>query len=211
MSTVLVYGDSNSFGTPPLEQLGEDRRFTKAERWPAVMADHLGSDVDVTSEALPGRTTVHDDVIEGGARNGLTVLPAVLHSHKPLDLVVLMLGTNDLKSRFSVTAWEIARSLERLVGEVRTALPQAKICVIAPADVKEIGTLAEVFVGAEVKQVGLSKCISDMCERNNAHFLNANDHVTVSEIDGVHWDPDQHVNFGQVMADIVRGLLREKS
>lgn len=211
MSTILVYGDSNSFGTPPLEQLGEDRRFSKSERWPAVMADHLGRDVDVIAEALPGRTTVHDDVIEGGARNGLAVLPAILHSHKPLDLVVLMLGTNDLKSRFSVTAWEISRSLERLVVDVRAAQPVAEICVIAPAYVKETGTLAEVFVGAEAKQTGLSKCISQMCERNHAHFLNANDHVTVSEIDGVHWDPDQHVNFGQVMADIVRGILREKS
>jgi lysophospholipase L1-like esterase len=77
----------------------------------------------VISEGLPGRTTVHDDLVEGGKRSGLEVLPAILPSHAPLDLMLLMLGTNDLKPRFSVTAAEIARSIERLVVEARNIMP----------------------------------------------------------------------------------------
>lgn len=210
MSTVLVYGDSNSFGTPPIEIMGEDRRFDKSHRWPFVMADALGDNVDVISEALPGRTTVHDDMIEGGARNGLTVLPAVLMSHKPLDAVLLMLGTNDLKTRFSVTAWEIARSLERLVGDIRSLQPQARICVIAPVDVKEVGTLAPVFQGAEQRQTDLARLIKEMSLRANVHFVDANDYVSVSEIDGVHWDADMHVVFGRAMAPHVNTIVGDR-
>lgn len=209
MSTVLVYGDSNSFGTPPIESLGEDRRFNKSHRWPFVLAEALGDGVDIISEALPGRTTVHDDVIDGGMRNGLTVLPAVLMSHKPLDAVLLMLGTNDLKMRFSVSAWEIARSLERLISEIRILLPNVKICVIAPVNVKEVGTLADVFYGAEQRQINLSRFIKELALRANVHFVDANEHVTVSDIDGVHWAADMHVVFGRAMATHVRTILQE--
>ena len=207
MSTILVYGDSNSHGTPPLVDLGDVDRFDKAHRWPHVMASHLGNTHDVICEALPGRTTVHDDHIEGGMRNGLTVLPAILQSHKPLDLVVLMLGTNDLKIRFSVSAWEIARSLERLVGDIRLGQPEADICVVAPANVREIGTLKEAFAKAENRQENLSNCIKQMTDRTGVHFVDANAHVTVSDIDGVHWDPEQHVKFGKVMAETVKTIL----
>ncbi len=210
MSTILVYGDSNSHGTPPLVALGDSARFDKAHRWPSVMADDLGPAHDVICEALPGRTTVHDDVIEGGMRNGLTVLPAMLQSHKPIDLVVLMLGTNDLKIRFSVSAWEIARSLERLVSEIQLGQPQASICVVAPANVREIGTLRDVFAEAETRQVNLSNCIKEMTDRTGLYFVDANDHVSVSEIDGVHWDAEQHVIFGKVMADKLRTILESQ-
>ena len=207
MSTVLVYGDSNSFGTPPLKILGEDRRFDKSHRWPFVLAELLGSGVDVICEALPGRTTVHDDMIEGGGRNGQTVLPAVLMSQKPLDAVLLMLGTNDLKTRFSVSAWEIARSLERLIQDIRSVQPLARICVIAPVDVKEVGTLADVFQGAEQRQADLSKFIKEMALRADVSIVDANDYVTVSDIDGVHWDADMHVGFGRAMVAHVQKLL----
>ena len=69
----------------------------------------------LVEEGHPGRTTVHDDPIEGEHRNGARILPALLESHRPIDLLAIHLGTNDLKHRFSVTAFEIARSLERLV------------------------------------------------------------------------------------------------
>jgi lysophospholipase L1-like esterase len=88
----------------------------------------LGPEFTVISEGLPGRTTVHDDTVEGGKRSGVEVLPAILPSHAPVDLMLLMLGTNDLKPRFSVTAAEIARSLERWSSKRETSCPSSVTC-----------------------------------------------------------------------------------
>jgi len=119
--TLLCYGDSNTHGTVALQELGVFHRFDRATRWPGIVASRLGSDWHVIEEGQPGRTTVHDDPIEGAHRNGLTVLPSILESHRPIDLVVLMLGTNDLKPRFSVPARDISLSIERLIGVIQNS------------------------------------------------------------------------------------------
>ena len=100
--TVLCYGDSNTHGTPPMADLDAAGRFDAQTRWTCVAAQALGSGWTLIEEGQPGRTTVHDDPIEGPHRNRLRILPAILESHAPIDVVVLMLGTNDLKARFSV-------------------------------------------------------------------------------------------------------------
>lgn len=207
MANILIYGDSNTHGTMPLEVLGGFARYAEGARWPDVMAARLGAGYLVVAEGLPGRTTVHDDVVEGGNRNGLTVLPAVLLSHVPLDLLVVMLGTNDLKSRFSVSAFEIARSVERLVVTARGLVPGAAVLVVAPAPVRQAGVLADVFAGAEARQQGLEAYLEAACGRTGAMFLRAGDHVAVSPVDGVHWEAEAHGIFGEVMAGVVAALL----
>jgi hypothetical protein len=94
--------------------LGDHRRHPPRHRWPHVMAEALGSPWRVIDEGHPGRTTVHDDPIEGAHKNGLRSLPVALESHRPVDLVILMLGTNDLKTRFALPPIDIARGVERL-------------------------------------------------------------------------------------------------
>ena len=89
---VVAYGDSNTHGTAPMEMLEDMGRLGPAERWPGVLAAELGAGWLVREEGLPGRTTVHPDPISGVHKNGLAVLPAVLESHRPIDVVVLMLG-----------------------------------------------------------------------------------------------------------------------
>ena len=126
MAVILCYGDSNTHGTMPMRGAGVSERHPKMQRWPEVMARRLGPAHDVISEGLPGRTTVHDDPVEGGERSGIKVLPAILHSHKPIDLMVLMLGTNDLKPRFSVTAHETLGSDECRVHHDHTTTTQSR-------------------------------------------------------------------------------------
>ena len=142
MPVVLCYGDSNTHGTLPLTRLGQFDRHPPGDRWPDAMAEALGPGVTVITEGLPGRTTVHDDPVEGGCRNGIAVLPAILHSHRPIDLLVVMLGTNDLKHRFSVTAFEIARSVERICALARAEGVVADLMILAPVPVREAGILA---------------------------------------------------------------------
>ncbi|MFA8386771.1 MAG: SGNH/GDSL hydrolase family protein [Pelagibaca sp.] len=200
MAVVLCYGDSNTHGTLPLEQLGKFARHAPGDRWPDVMAKALGADHQVISEGLPGRTTVHDDSVEGGMRNGLTVLPAILHSHTPIDLMILMLGTNDLKHRFSVTAFEIARSLERLVLVTRSENVVKDILLVAPAPVLESGILTDVFAGAEARQQGLADHIRAAAERQGCGFFDAGSVASPSPQDGVHWEASAHHALGAAMA-----------
>jgi lysophospholipase L1-like esterase len=207
MPVVLCYGDSNTHGTRPLTALGQTERHPPGDRWPDVVAAGLGPDATVIAEGLPGRTTVHDDPVEGGCRNGIAVLPAILHSHRPIDLLVLMLGTNDLKQRFAVSAFEIARSVERLATLARAEGVVADLLIVAPVPVRETGALTDTFAGAEAKQSGLSHMLKDVADRLHAGFVEAGLHVEASPIDGVHWSPGAHRRFGAVMAAAVRARL----
>lgn len=98
MKTALCYGDSNTWGCVPMGSLSDDARHEEARRWPNVMQKALGADWRAIAEGLPGRTTVHDDPVEGGHLSGLAYLRPCLESHRPLDVVLLMLGTNDFKT-----------------------------------------------------------------------------------------------------------------
>lgn len=207
MPVVLCYGDSNTHGTRPITRIGHLDRHDRADRWPDVMAAALGADVQVIAEGLPGRTTVHDDPVEGGARNGIAVLPAILHSHRPIDLMVVMLGTNDLKPRFSVTAWEIARSVERLCLAARAEGVVADLMILAPVPVIEVGTLDDAFAGAEARQDGLARHLADVADRIGAGFLDAGAFASVSPVDGVHWDAAAHHALGAAMARAVAARL----
>lgn len=199
MPTILCYGDSNTHGTVPLTTLGRFARYPRGTPWPDVLARLLGPNFTVISEGLPGRTTVHDDPVEGGKRSGQEVLPAILPSHAPVDLMLLMLGTNDLKPRFSVTAAEIARSVERLVLEARGVSPGLDVMVVAPAPVREAGVLKNIFEGAETKQEKLALLMAEAAARQGCAFFDAGPHAAVSPVDGVHWTPEGHMHFAEAL------------
>ncbi len=207
MPVVLCYGDSNTHGTTPIARIGQIDRHPPGTRWPDVMAARLGPGVQIIAEGLPGRTTVHDDPVEGGCRNGLAVLPAIVHSHRPIDLMVVMLGTNDLKPRFAVGAFDIARSVERLCLAARAEGVVADLMIVAPVPVLETGVLAEAFAGAEARQAGLASHLAAAAQRIGAGFLEAGAHIAVSPVDGIHWDAASHQAFGAAMADAVAARL----
>ena len=211
MTTILCFGDSNTHGTKPIPAQDVIDRHGPDSRWPGVMAGELGPDFRILEEGLPGRTTVHDDPIEGAHMNGLAALPMLVGSHSPLDIVVLMLGTNDLKTRFSVTAADIAASIERLVVTLRTlcAAPgrtQPKVLLVAPPPMREVDWLAEKFVGGAAKSLGLGPAIRRSAERLGTAFLDAGAHIEVSPIDGLHYDAATHATLGKAIAAAVREL-----
>ena len=208
--TILCFGDSNTHGTPPATALNAPSgRYDRDTRWPAVMAKHLGPDWHVIEEGHPGRTTVHNDPIEGAHRNGITVLPSMLESHKPIDVVILMLGTNDLKGRFSVNPTDIALSLERLIATIRTFAcgpngTNPGILLVSPPPIIETGCLAEMFEGGAAKSHGLAAAIAKAATRSKVTFLEAGAHIVVSPIDGIHYDTDAHATLALALAAAVR-------
>jgi lysophospholipase L1-like esterase len=205
--TILCYGDSNTHGTMPMPDLGSMRRYDRATRWPGQLAALL-PDWQVIEEGLPGRTTVHDDPVEGAHRNGLTVLPAILESHRPVDVVMLMLGTNDLKQRFSVNALDIALSLERLVLAIRASGcgpggTAPGVILVAPPPILEVQDLGVMFAGGEAKSQQLGARIAAVARGLGVPFVDAGSLIGVSEIDGIHYDEPAMAALAQAFAQAV--------
>ncbi len=209
--TVVCFGDSNSYGTPPMPDLDAWGRYAPEQRWPGVMAAGLGPGWRLVEEALPGRTTVHDDPIEGRDKNGLAALPMVLGSHRPIDLLIVKLGTNDLKARFAVTAEDIVASVGLLVTTARASQggvdgkPPA-ILVIAPAPILEAGCLAGMFRGGAPKSQAFGRCYAAVAARLGVPFLDAGTLIASDPLDGIHLAPDQHAVLGRAVAAMVRRL-----
>lgn len=204
--TLVCFGDSNTYGSAPMNHLEDIRRHRADERWPGVLAAELGPAWHVIEEALPGRTTVHPDPIEGAHLSGIAAVPIVIGSHSPIDTVVMMLGVNDLKARFSVTPHDIGASIEALVASIRSwsdrpgrTIPN--VLVIAPPPITEIGCLAGMFVGGSVKSAALGPILRKSATKLKAGFIDAGDYVRSSDIDGIHFDVDQHRILGELIAN----------
>ena len=212
MRTIVCFGDSNTYGTPAMPAPDAWGRFGPDERWPGVMRAALGPDFTVIEEALPGRTTVHDDPIEGADRNGLTALPIVLGSHRPIDLMIVMLGTNDLKARFSVTPADIAASVGTLVRLIQASVagPDSrapKVLVVSPSVIEETGFLGDMFAGGAAKSAKLGAAFAAMAQRFGVPLLDAAPLIRVDPVDGIHFKADQHTILGRAMAEAARAVL----
>ncbi len=203
---IVCFGDSNTHGTPPMKALSDEARFGPEIRWPRIMADELGQDWELVEEGHPGRTTVFDDPIEGEHRNGARVLPSVIESHKWIDVLVLMLGTNDCKQRFGLATLDIALGMGRL-AELAVASPYVKqTLIVCPPPVLEHGAIAEIFQGAEERSTGLSDKMARVAKFRDAHFLDAGTIIESDPLDGVHLSEESHARLGVAVAQKVREI-----
>lgn len=197
--SILCYGDSNTWGYDPMT--GD--RLPFGSRWTSVLAAELGPDYLIIGEGLNGRTTVFDDPMEEG-RNGVRYLVPCLNTHRPLDAVVLTLGTNDTKYRFHVHASDIAMGMRRLVrtisaGECGVGGNPPRIGIIAPVPVSE--RLHDgPFTGAHAIARGLSEAYRAVALESGSAFFDAQTVVPQPGHDGVHLDAAAHLALGQAIA-----------
>ncbi len=208
MRTILCYGDSNTWGYDPTT--GE--RFGREERWPGVLARELGDGYAVIEEGLNGRTTVWEDPIDRH-RNGREYLVPCLESHAPLDLVVVALGVNDLKARLDVSASDIADGAGALVETVQKSATGTdggapEVLLLAPPSVGDLGDSAEMFEGAPEKSRGFSKHYGRVAEKYGCGLLDLAGLVSVSEIDGIHFEASEHEKIGREVRTRVKDMLR---
>ncbi len=205
MKTILCYGDSNTWGYVPQET----RRYDIHERWPGVLRDALGEEFHVIEEGLPGRTTVHSDPIEGAHKNGLTVLPAILESHAPLDLVIILLGTNDLKIRFSLSPYDIAQGAGMLAHSVQQGtwgiVPH--VLLVAPPPLGKLNAFLQMMTDGDGKSQHFAAEYRRVAGELNCAYFDAGSVVTTSDRDGVHWEVEEHRKLGLALVDVVRALL----
>lgn len=207
--TILCFGDSNTWGADP----AGGTRYDRSTRWPCVLQKELGDGFYVVEEGLCGRTTVWDDPIEGH-KNGLKQLIPILKSHEPLDLVVIMLGTNDLKNRFSVSALDVANSTWQLVQAVRScAFPGTgnvpDVLVVCPPPFASLDQtqFKDMFIGGEEKSHKLAAAFSAVSEQRGFRLFQAADVIRSSTEDGIHFDAEEHIKLGNALAEEIRTLL----
>ena len=209
---ILCFGDSNTHGTMAMSDHDSMDRYPRGQRWPDVMAAALGPGWVVLAEGHPGRTTVHDDPLEGGHRSGTQALPVLLDTHRPIDLVVILLGTNDLKARFSMTPGDVSRGIEQLLLIIAAssagpggAAPRA--LVVSPAPISEVGFLAEMFHGGAAKSRALAASLADVADRYGAAFWDAGEVGAVDAGEGIHLTLHAQQAIGTALAEKLRGVF----
>jgi len=204
---VLCFGDSLTWGWNPVDR----GRYPFEKRWTGILQKELGINFHIIEEGLNGRTTIWDDPVEG-EKNGKKYLVPCLESHKPLDLVIIMLGTNDLKLRFNKSAFEIAAaadSLAQIVQKSRTGrnYQSPEVLLISPPPLGKLTNWEEMMEGGYEKSKKLAQYYEMFAKDNQYHFLNAGEFVKTSDLDGLHWEEGENLKFGKAIADKVKQLF----
>ncbi len=198
---ILCYGDSNTRGSIPCTF---HERYPRSIRWPGRLQSILGTHYQVIEEGLGGRTTCLDDPQEEG-RNGKASLLPCLRSHRPVDLVVLMLGTNDLKARFSASAQSIAQNAGELVRIIQTSQAGRKsgnpqVLLIAPPPLAQLTNFKDEFEGGTEKSYRLGEHFQQQADEYGCNFLDAGKIIHSSDRDGIHWEPSSHNELASEIA-----------
>jgi lysophospholipase L1-like esterase len=211
MRQILVYADSLSWGIVPTTR----RRLPFEQRWPIVMERALeaaGEAVRVIEDCVNGRRTVWDDPYKPG-RNGLAGIAERIEAHSPLDLAILMLGTNDFQVMHPNDAWGSGQGIAALVRAIRSApiepgMPVPPVLIVAPPPFDDPrGPLGPKFKGAAAKSVGLADAFRAVADDLGCAFFDAGSVTSASRVDGIHLDADQHATLGRALAEFVRPLL----
>lgn len=211
MSTIVCFGDSNTWGCPPFANIAQTPdRIAPERRWANVMGRELGAGTWVVEEGLSGRTTVFDDPIEGIHKNGSRTLIPLLESHAPMDVLILMLGTNDFKDQLRIGAYNSARGTLTLVQMIKGHFAMVdhppEVLIVTPPAITEDAEPA-------IWGAGYQRC------RDHAHYLEQVAHrtgcfhfdankVVYAGIDGIHLDEASHAILGRALATEVAAILQ---
>lgn len=215
LKNILCFGDSLTWGWDPTAQGVPVERYPYAERWTGAMSAVLGADFHIIEEGLNGRTTSFDDPIDPRL-NGSAFLPSALASHLPLDLVIVMLGTNDTKPYLNRSAFEIAAGMAVLLGQIAgcgggigTVYPAPRALLIAPPPLAPIPNpwFDELFKGGVEKSIELSRHYKALAAFYGAEFMNAGDYITTDGVDGIHLTAQSNVTLGKAVAEKVKAML----
>ena len=213
---IMCFGDSLTWGWVPVEEGVPTTRYPAEQRWPGVLQAELGEGYIIIEEALSGRTTSLDDPTDSRL-NGSTYLPSALASHLPLDLVTLMLGSNDTKAYFHRTPFEITAGMSKLVGQVLacaggvgTSYPAPKVLIIAPPPLAPMphAYFQALFGGAYEKSARFGKLYGDLADFMKVDFLDASKIISTDGVDGIHFTEENNRELGLTVAKKVRQILK---
>ncbi|MEO1745699.1 MAG: SGNH/GDSL hydrolase family protein [Pseudomonadota bacterium] len=216
MPTILAYGDSITWGSSP--EVGVTlpvARHPVSHRWPDVLAAQLGDGFDVINHGLRGRTTAYDEHLSDSDRNGVRLLPTVLYTHAPIDLVVIMLGSNDMKPNICGTALGAMHGMRRLMNialnhtQGTTPPTNAKVLIVAPPPLCESDEpeFAAMFEGGIEQSKKLAALYEGVAAEKGCGFFDAGSVAKTDPRDGVHLDAENTRNIGLALAPKVRAMM----
>ncbi len=211
-TSILCFGDSNTYGYNP-ENGG---RYDEDTRWPKVLGKLLGEGYEIFEEGQNGRTIANDDPWEWGTKCGMDYVLPMLETKRP-DILIIMLGSNDLKLKFNLSAPDIAGSLQNMLMKIKgycefqLGCPDMKILVISPPALSEPfeeSVFAEFF---DVKNVvsrsrELAKWYKLAADQFGCFFLNATEEVCGGSADHLHLDPEGHKKLAQLVKEKIEEI-----
>lgn len=215
---ILCYGDSNTWGCIGRWEASilPSERYDREHRWPDVLQAQLGEDFHVISEGLGGRSTIYPRAGEE-YKNGEPYLLPCLHSHRPLDLVIIMLGTNDLQMKKDITEEELPVGISRLIDIVQSTpkcgrnVQPPKILVLPPIEIRKAapeGRVAvyDLFRGDIGRELSLKMpaVYAKVAKEKGCYYLNTADYAVPGPADGVHFDAESHVRLGKAVAAYIK-------
>lgn len=204
---ILCFGDSNTYGYIP----GRGGRYDRHTRWPGRVQELLGSGYQIVEEGLCGRTTVYDDRTEPG-RRGLDQIRSAVEKNSPLDLLLIMLGSNDCKAQFGASAMEIAEGLCQVAEQAKEGGTESFcILLVAPAAMTDQVMYSGFGSEFDRRSVEISKELAQeyeaLAEKYGWEFLDGTKVTQVSQIDGLHLDADGHRRLAEAVLERVKNGL----
>jgi len=192
MKQILCFGDSNTYGLVP----ATTDRYGWGVRWTSIINEKLGlQEYRVIEEGLCGRTTVFDDPFREG-RRGTQLFPTLLETHRLLDCIVIMLGTNDCKTVYGASAGVIAKGVEKLIEQAQRFAKDTPILLISPIHLGE-GVWEKGF-DTEFNEYGLA-------------FLNAADYAQPGAADREHLDEEGHQRLAEAVLHVIKNIIDKKN
>jgi len=214
MKHVLCFGDSNTYGLKPEWIKGDFGRHDENTRWPGKMRNLLGDEYRVIEEGQCGRTTVFEDPTFP-MKSGINYLRPCIESHTPLDLIIIMLGTNDTKGMFNASPSEIAAGLGRLIQTAKNPAvymggPVPQVLVAVPVPLGEVATtLPDGITTMEMveKSRALAARYENTAKMHGCEFIDLGKVAETAPFEGVHITAEGHAKIAEAMAAKVREIL----
>ena len=213
---IVCLGDSNTHGScaDPNDSADGLRRFNEEERWTCRLQKLLGEDYLVLEEGMSGRTMVSTDPLTEGIP-ALDVIYPILMTHEPVDLLIIMLGTNDTKDRFGLSPACIAAGMDRLLNKAKTTpcwgTHAPNILVICPPHIgKEMadGPIGPIMgVHCAEKSAQLAVCMEPVVKAQGFAFLDAEGIAEINQIDYTHLTRKGHADLANHLAQIIPTLI----
>lgn len=206
MRQILCFGDSNTYGLIP----GTGERYGWNVRWTSILEERFREKgYRILEEGLCGRTTVFDDPLREG-RRGTEILPILLESHNPIDIIVLMLGTNDCKTVFAVSGTVIGKGIEKLLEQIREKSWESKVVLVSPIllgeGVWEEGYDRE-FDRCSVETArSLPKIYERIAAEQGIYYLAASEYARPCEADREHMDTEGHRRFAEALGALLEQI-----
>ena len=217
MKRIVCYGDSNTWGFMPKTACLENwnMRFDEKTRWTGLLQDMLGDEYKILEEGLNGRTSAFDDP-QDDHRNGVKYIATCMLTNMPVDMAIVMLGTNDIKSFFPFTPYVVANGVGRIVDEIRKAdygvggkIPE--VLVVSPINIDEHAARGwlegEFGMDSVEKNAKLAAYLEKMAANRGVHFFNIGRYVTADAADGIHMNEEGHKVMAEKMFEKVKEII----